>query len=192
MLFRSIWLKASSASSDSPVTIVLADEGYKVAGEVVSEHINRGEHVLALDLVFNGATAPENPADWEMLVATTGNRPLGLEAAQLLAVAAWLRTNDGRRGINVVTEGIRNQVIAVTSAALEPTAFARIEGRESMGSLDYLLKNSVPFRSAPELFCLDLYRYFDLDRLALMALPTEVKRIGGEAVSGKGNTKKYE
>ncbi len=187
-----IWLKAISAPSDGPVTIVLADEGYKAAAEVVSEHVNRGEQVLALDLLFNGATAPENPADWEMLVTTTGNRPLGLEAAQLLAVAAWLRTNDGRRGINVVTEGIRNQVIAVTSAALEPTAFARIEGRESMGSLDYLLKNSVPFRSAPELFCLDLYRYFDLDRLALMALPTEVKRIGGEAVSRKGNTKKYE
>jgi len=187
-----IWLKAISAPSDGPVTIVLADEGYKAAAEVVSERVNRGEQVLALDLLFNGATAPENPADWEMLVATTGNRPLGLEAAQLLAVAAWLRTNQGRRGINVVTEGIRNQVIAVTSAALEPTAFARIEGRESMGSLDYLLKNSVPFRSAPELFCLDLYRYFDLDRLALMALPTEVKRIGGEAVSGKGNTKKYE
>jgi dienelactone hydrolase len=187
-----IWLKAISAPSDGPVTIVLADEGYKAAAEVVSEHVNRGEQVLALDLLFNGATAPENPADWEMLVATTGNRPLGLEAAQLLAVAAWLGTNGGGRGISVVTEGIRNQVIAVTSAALEPTAFARIEGRESMGSLDYLLKNSVPFRSAPELFCLDLYRYFDLDRLSLMAVPTEVKRIGGEAVSGKGNLKKYE
>ena len=187
-----IWLKASSASSDSPVTIVLADEGYKAAGEVVSEHINRGEHVLALDLVFNGATAPENPADWEMLVATTGDRPLGLEAAQLLAIAAWLRTKDGHSGISVVTEGIRNQVIAVTSAALEPGAFARTESHQSMGGLDYLLKNSVPFRSAPELFCLDLYRHFDLDRLSLMAAPTEVKRIGGEAVSGKGNTKKYE
>ena len=188
-----IWLKAISAPSDGPVTIVLADEGYKAAAaEVVSEHVNRGEQVLALDLLFNGVTAPEDPADWEMLVATTGDRPLGLEAAQLLAVAAWLRTNQGRRGIRVVTEGIRNQVIAVTSAALEPTAFARIEGRESMGSLDYLLKNSVPFRSAPELFCLDLYRYFDLDRLSLMAVPTEVKRIGGEAVSGKGKLKKYE
>lgn len=80
----------------------------------------------------------------------------------------------------------------MTSAALEPTAFARTEGRQSMGSLDYLLKNSVPFRSAPELFCLDLYRCFDLDRLSLRAVPTEVKRIGAEAVSGKGNTKKYE
>ena len=187
-----IWLKAISAPSDDPVTIVLADEGYKAASEIVSEHVNRGEQVLALDLLFNGATAPENPADWEMLVATTGDRPLGLEAAQLLAVAAWLRADAGRSGFSVVTEGIRNQVIAVTSAALEPTVFVRTESRQWMGSLDYLLKNSVAFRTAPELFCLDLYKYFDLDRLSLMAVPTEVRRIGGEAVSGKGNTKKYE
>jgi dienelactone hydrolase len=187
-----IWLKAISAPSDDPVTIVLADEGYKAASEIVSEHVNRGEQVLALDLLFNGATAPENPADWEMLVATTGDRPLGLEAAQLLAVVAWLRADAGRSGFSVVTEGIRNQVIAVTSAALEPTVFVRTESRQWMGSLDYLLKNSVAFRTAPELFCLDLYKYFDLDRLSLMAVPTEVRRIGGEAVSGKGNTKKYE
>jgi dienelactone hydrolase len=186
-----ILLQAISAPSDSPITIVLADEGYKAAGEAVSEHVNRGEQVLALDLLFNGATAPENPADWEMLVATTGDRPLGLQAAQLLAVATWLRANVGRR-ISVVTEGIRNQVIAVTSAAVEPTAFPQIESHQWMGSLDYLLKNSVAYRSAPELFCLDLYKYFDLDSLSLTAVPTEVKRIGGEARPGKGNAKKYE
>ena len=186
-----IWLKAISAPSDAPITIVLADEGYTAAGDVVSEHVNRGEQVLALDLLFNGSTAPEHPADWEMLATTTGDRPLGLQAAQLLAVASWLRPNTGR-SVSVVTEGIRNQVIAVTSAALEPTAFARIESRQWMGSLDYLLKNSVPFRSAPELFCLDLFKDFDLDRLSLMAVPTEVKRIGGEAVPGKGDTKKYQ
>jgi hypothetical protein len=189
-----IWLKAITAPSSGRTIIVLADEGYKAAGEEISEHVNRGEQVLALDLLFNGATAPENPADWEMLVATTGDRPLGLEAAQLLAATEWLRSSNGNdnSSISVVTEGIRNQVIAMTSAALEPTAFARIESHQSMGSLSYLLKNAVPFRSAPELFCLDLYRYFDLDRLSLMATPTEVKRIGEEAVFGKGNTKKYE
>lgn len=187
-----IWLKAISAPSDAPVTIALADAGYKAAGEVISEHVNRGEQVLALDLLFNGATAPENPADWEMLSATTGDRPLGLQAAQLSAVAAWLRANAGP-SVNVVTDGIRNQVIAVTSAALEPAVFARIESRHWMGSLDYLLKNSVPYRSAPELFCLDLYKYFDLESLSLMAIPTAVKRIGDEAVPGKGDTnKKYE
>ncbi|HXY07251.1 MAG TPA: acetylxylan esterase [Terriglobales bacterium] len=187
-----VWLQAISASSHGPTTIVLADQGYKAAGEVVSEHVNRGEPVLALDLLFNGATAPENPADWEMLVATTGDRPLGLEVAQLLAVAAWLESNNGHHAISVVTKGIRNQVIALTSAALDPDAFAGIESRQSMGSLDYLLRNAVPFRSAPELFCLDLYKYFDLDLLSLVAAPTEVKRIGGEAAFEKGTDKRYE
>ena len=186
-----IWLKAISAPSNGPVTVVLADAGYKGAAEIVSGHVNRGEQVLALDLLFNGATAPENPADWEMLVTTTGDRPLGLEAAQLLAIADWFRSN-GNRSIRVVTDGIRSQVIAGLSAALEPAVFAGIESRDWMGSLDYLLTNAVPFRSAPELFCLDLYRYFDLDRLSLMAEPTEVKRIGRESVFEKGSTKKYE
>jgi hypothetical protein len=186
-----IWLKAISAPPNSPVTLVLADAGYKGAADIVSEHVNRGEEVLALDLLFNGATAPENPADWEMLVATTGDRPLGLEAAQLLAIADWFRDN-GSRSIRVVTDGIRSQVVAVVSAALEPTAFAAVENRQWMGSLDALLTNAVPFRSAPELFCLDLYRYFDLDRLSLMAEPAEIKRIGHEFVFEKGSTKKYE
>ena len=186
-----IWLKAISAPSNGPVTVVLADAGYKGAAEIVSGHVNRGEQVLALDLLFNGATAPENPADWEMLVTTTGDRPLGLEAAQLLAIADWFRSN-GNRSIRVVTDGIRSQVIAGLSAALEPAVFAGIESRDWMGSLDYLLTNAVPFRSAPELFCLDLYRYFDLDRFSLMAEPTEVKRIGRESVFEKGSTKKYE
>jgi dienelactone hydrolase len=186
-----IWLKAIAAPSDGPVTVVLADNGYKVAADVASEHVNRGEQVLALDLLFNGATAPENPADWEMLAATTGDRPLGLEAAQLLAIAGWLRSRHSS-SISVVTDGIRNQVIVLVSAGIEPTAFARIESRNWMGSLNYLLKNAVPFRSAPELFCLDLYRYFDLDRLSIIAGPTDVRRMGPEFVLAKVSTKKYE
>ena len=187
-----VWLKAISAPVADHSTIVLADEGYKAAAEEISEHVNRGEQVLALDLLFNGATAPQNPADWEMLVTTTGDRPIGLNAAQLLAATEWLRSSHNASSISVMTLGIRNQVIALTAAALDPTAFARIESRQAMASLDYLLKNAVPFRSAPELFCLDLYRYFDLDRLSIMAAPTEVKRIGAEAVFRRGNTKKYE
>jgi dienelactone hydrolase len=186
-----IWLKAISASPNSPVTVVLADAGYKATADAVSEYVNRGEQVLALDLLFNGATAPEDPADWEMLVTTTGDRPLGLQAAQLLAIAEWFRSN-GSGSVGLVTDGIRSQVIAVVSAALEPTVFAAVENHQWMGSLNYLLTNAVPFRSAPELFCLDLYRYFDLDRLSLLAEPTEIKRIGHEFLFEKGSTKKYE
>jgi hypothetical protein len=33
----------------------------------------------------------------------------------------------------------------------------------------------VSYRDAPDLFCLDLYKFTDLDRLADLSAPTEVK-----------------
>ena len=43
-----------------------------------------------------------------------------------------------------------------------------------MTSLGYLLEKPVDYLDAAELFCLDLYRQFDIDRLMLMAIPTRV------------------
>lgn len=169
-----VWLKAITTPPDAPVTIVLNDEGYKAAAQTISGLINRGQQVLAPDLLFNGATAPENSASWQMLVATTGDRPLGLEVAQLSALASWLRNQPGGDRIDMVTQGTRNRVIALTAAALSPQIFVSIESHGSIASLDDLLKRGIPYRDAPELFCLDLYKYFDLDRLALMAAPTQV------------------
>ena len=182
-----VWLKAISAAPDVPVTIVLNDEGYKAAAQTISGLINRGRQVLALDLLFNGSTAPENSASWQMLVATTGDRPLGLEVAQLLAMTSWLRTTAGAARVDVVTEGTRNRVIALAAAALTPQAFASIESQGSIESLDDLLKRGIPFRAAPELFCLDFYKYFDLDRLALMAVPTEVGPGAKQVEKGDAN-----
>jgi len=169
-----VWLKAIAAPSDARVSIVLSDKGYKAAGAIISNRIDRGEQVLALDLLFNGGTAPQNPADWEMLVDTTGDRSLGLEIAQLLGIAGWLRTITRRNDIRVETDGIRNQVIALTAVALYPNAFSYVRSRGGMHSLQYLLDKPVPFRSAPELFCLDLYKYFDLDRLYALVAPAKV------------------
>ena len=46
---------------------------------------------------------------------------------------------------------------------------------EGMPSLGYLLDAPVTFQEAPDLFCLDLYKDFDLDSLAAMAAPARVK-----------------
>jgi len=78
--------------------------------------------------------------------------------------------------VSLETDGIRNQVIALAAAALEPRVFSRIESHHTMQSLSYLLEKPVPFRGAPELFCLDLYKYFDLDRLSALVAPTEIKQ----------------
>ena len=56
-----VWLQAVGATDDAPLTIVLNDKGYAFAGEVVAEHVNRGEQVLALDTIFIGSAYPESP-----------------------------------------------------------------------------------------------------------------------------------
>jgi dienelactone hydrolase len=174
-----VWLKAVAAQPDAPATIVLDDRGRKAAGEVVSDRVNRGEQVLALDLLFNGATIPQepDPADWEMLTASAGDRPLGIEVAQLLATTDWLRSAAGGGRVRLETDGKRNQVIALVAAALEPDAYSEIVSSDAIRSLGYLLDKPVPYRGAPELFCLDFYKFFDIPQLEAMAAPVEVNRI---------------
>jgi hypothetical protein len=60
------------------------------------------------------------------------------------------------------------------AAAIEPDAFSRVASRNAMKSLAYLVDTPVPYRSAPELFCLDLYKDFDLDSLGALAAPVKV------------------
>jgi hypothetical protein len=70
--------------------------------------------------------------------------------------------------------GLRSQVVALVAAALEPKLFSEVAITGGMHSLGFLLEAAVPLRSAPELFCLDLYKDFDLDHFRAMAAPTKV------------------
>jgi dienelactone hydrolase len=170
-----VWLKAITAPSNAPVTIVLHDQGKRAAGEAVSEAVNRGDQVLALDLLLSGDAAPDSPWEYAALLATTGERPLGIEAAQLIALVKWLQAgSSGREPVRVVTTGIRSQTVALVAAALEQTLFAEIVVRNGMKSLSDLFDVGVPYKQAPELFCLDLYKDFDLDILAVLANPVKV------------------
>jgi dienelactone hydrolase len=174
-----VWLKAMAAPDKAPATIVLDDKGKKDAGVVVSDRVNRDEQVLALDVVFNGEMLPQTPdsTDYELLVASLGERPLGIEAAQLISAARWLGESSGNPKLRLETSGIRSQVAGLVAAALEPELFSEVVVRDGMKSLGDLLEKPVPFRSAPELFCLDLYKDFDLDRLELMAKPAVVSEV---------------
>jgi len=69
-------------------------------------------------------------------------------------------------------------VIALTAAAIEPQTLSQVISSDAMRSLRYLIDTPIPFRAAPELFCLDLYKDFDLDSLAVMAIPTNVTTAG--------------
>ncbi len=170
-----VWLKAVDAAAGAPATIVLNDKGKKAAAAEVSDRVNRGEHVLALDLLFTGDAWKDNePSSYAQILDAMGDRTIGLEAAQLIAVAHWLRGESGAPKVRLESTGIRNQVAALVAAGLEPDLFSDLVVHEGMSSLGYVLDAPVTFEDAPELFCLDLYKDFDLDRLAFVAAPTKV------------------
>jgi dienelactone hydrolase len=184
-----IWVAGSTAATDAPLTLVLSDKGYKDSAQNVAERVNRGEQVLAFEPLFFGSTSPDEtePAYWEMLVASSGDRALGIEVAQLIAVAKSFAARVGHNRIRVETEGIRSQVVAIAAAALEPDLFSQLYSNNAMSSLGYLLDTPVPYRTAPDLFCLDLYKYFDLDRLAAMASPVKITAGSKAGPSSSGN-----
>jgi len=103
-----------------------------------------------------------------------GDRPLGLEVAQLVGTAEWLKETSGQTTVRLEATGIRSQLVALTAAALEPALFSEVATSGGMRSLQYLLDAPVPQRSAPELFCLDLYKEFDLDQFLVMSAPTKI------------------
>lgn len=170
-----IWLKQDHSPADEPVTVVLSDGGYREAGQNVFGQLTSGHDVLALDLLFTGATRPDvhDSSDWEVLVDSSGDRCLGLEAAQLLSIMRWLRS-EHHETIEVRTTGMRSQVIALIAAALEPEAFNTLATEDGLRSLAYLLNKPVRFRAAPDLFCLDLYKDFDIDILTDLASPLKI------------------
>ena len=122
---------------------------------------------------------PEEPdsSDWELLVDGSGDRSLGLEVAQLLAFGGWVRSSTGSTRVQLVTDGIRSQTIALIAAAIDPDAFSSVVTRNAMKSFAYLLDKPVPLRSAPELFCLDLYKDFDLDSISALATAVNITQL---------------
>ena len=170
-----VYMKGIATPPKAPVTVVLNDRGKKAAGVEVSDCVNRDEQVLALDLMFMGDAWKDNGQySYTQIFDAVGDRPLGMEAAQLIEIAHWLLNLAGVPKVAVECTGIRNQVIALVAAALEPDLFSRVTVREGMRSLQFLLQAPVTFHEAPDLFCLDLYREFDMDRLVAIGAPTLV------------------
>lgn len=171
-----VWLRSILQSSDAaPVVIVLDDRGKEAAAQAVSDAVNRGEQALALDLMFTGSSWKETePYEFAQLLDGLGDRPLGMEASQLITVARWAKERAGVSGVRLEAGGIRTQVISLVAAALEPALFSSLKVRNGMRSLSYVLDLPVRFEQAPELFCLDLYKDFDIDRLEALVAPAKV------------------
>jgi dienelactone hydrolase len=171
-----VWMKGLTSRADTPATILLHDGGRAQSAAAVVERVNRGEQVVALDLAFVGEAWSDRETRRLLQNLTgLGERPVGLQAAELVAVARWLAARSGPAPLRLETTGIRSQLAALVAAALEPRLFTEIVVRDGMTSLGEALERPVEYMDAPELFCLDLYKEFDVSSLAALAAPTRVR-----------------
>jgi len=181
-----VWLKDMRTHEGAPLTIVINDKGKKgAAAEVwdrmpeIAHRMDRGDQVLVLDLVFTGDAVPDGLfIIFPEMLAAAGSRPLGLEAAQLIALSNWGRDRWHAPSVRIESTGIRSQVQALVASALAPRLFSEVAVQGGIRSLGFLVDKPVSYEEFADLFCLDLYKDFDLDRLIVMANPTKVLEHG--------------
>lgn len=172
---NAVWVRAIGQPDNAPITVILNDKGKSAAGAEVAERVNRGEQVLALDLLFIGdAWKNGSGPSYAQILHGTGDRALGLIAAQLTEITQWMKGRTAVRDVRLECTGVRSQTAGLAAAALNPALFSDVIVHEGASSLSYVLEKPVTYREAPELFCLDLYKYFDFDRLTALAAPARV------------------
>ena len=150
------------------ITLVVGDGAHPAPAELTSRAAALDHTVLAVDLLGCGALRPEPRST--LLLGTVGRPLLGMQVAQILALARWLREVAGDRPLHVQAGGRAPGVAALLAAAHTPAAFAAVATPALPRSLDTLVELPVAFESADTaLFCFGLRATLDLDDLQRLA-----------------------
>jgi hypothetical protein len=148
------------------VILLMQDDGEPVPLDRIASDVDRGCRVYTFSPVFFGQlSVQERSYLWSLLVSTAGQRPLGIQADQLLAAAQWIQRTRGDQPVKLVTSGPRSSVIGLVAGAIEPHLFAELEQHRPLESLKSLLVENRPFDFAPELYCFGLLAVTDLPQL---------------------------
>jgi hypothetical protein len=153
------------------VTLLIADSGRRSATNQVSQLLTAGQRVIAVDpFYFGESKPPSHDYLWALLVSAVGDRPLGLQASQVAAVARWLRTEHPSEPVTLCASGPRTSTVALVAAALEGQGIAKLELHKPFSSLKAVIEQNHSFEQMPELFCFGLLQAFDVEQLkALVA-----------------------
>ncbi|MBI3851190.1 MAG: hypothetical protein HY298_13085 [Verrucomicrobia bacterium] len=156
-------------------TILFADEGRKSLAAEAERLVAGGQRVLAVDLFYFGeAKVAQRDYLFALLVAAVGERPLGLQASQLNAVAHWSKTQHAHEPVSVVAVGPRSSLIALIAAGVEPQGVDNLELRNPLGSLKEVIEKNWSVEQKPELFCFGLLEAFDLKQLEALVAPRPI------------------
>ena len=180
---RSWTLPATELAPNRPkgVTLLIGDGGRRSLTNQVTRLLASGQRVVAIDpFYFGESKPPQRDYLWALLVSAVGDRPLGLQASQVAAVARWLRAEHAGEPITVCAFGPRSSTVALVAAALEEKTVARVKLHDAFPSLKAVIEQNHSFEEMPEMFCFGLLEAFDLDQLKTLAATEVVAQPKGE------------
>ena len=156
-------------------TFLVADEGRRSAAGEADQLLAAGQRVLALDpFYFGESKIRSRDFLYALLVAAVGERPLGIQASQLAAMARWSQGQFKDGPVALVAVGPRTSTMALVAAGLEEQAIGRLELRGALGSLKEVIEQNWGANQKPELFCFGLLETFDIKHLAALVAPRPV------------------
>jgi hypothetical protein len=158
-------------------TAILINDGGRKADPVHAERLLKaGYRVLAMDPFYFGE-ARVAQKDWlfALLIATVGERPLGVQSSQLAAVARWAAKQHGTAGVHLVAVGPRTSVAALVAGALEARAIRELELHGVRASLKEIIAENRTVDQMPELFCFGLLEVADVPQLVALVAPRPVQ-----------------
>lgn len=145
--------------ANAKVTLLLGDQGRAgLATEVRRLVKQEGRRVLAVDPFYFGESKIAK-RDWlfALLVSSVGDRPLGIQASQVAAVARWAKAP-----VVVESFGPRTSLIAEVAAALEPKAITAAKTHGGLSSLHDVLRSDMTVDKFPEFFTFGLLVAWDI------------------------------
>jgi dienelactone hydrolase len=163
------------AKQDSKGTaLLIADKGRQEMAERAGKLLEGGMRVVAFDVYEFGESKVETHAYlWDLLIGAVGQRPLGVQAGQIMALARLTKEYRGDGPVKLVAVGPRSSTIALTAAALEE-AIAEVELHDPLGSLKEPIEQGKEFAQNPELYCFGLLEVVDIPQLAALVAPRPV------------------
>lgn len=158
--------------------LLLGDGGRKALHAHADRLLSAGWRVLIVDPFYNGESSIDQRAYlFALMVATVGQRPLGLQVMQLHAVERWIRDTRMGNGLDLTAVGPRASVTALAAAGMTKDSFASVTLHDPLGSLKEIVEKNSSFEQMPELFCFGLLEQFDVKQLGALVAPRRLKIV---------------
>jgi hypothetical protein len=145
--------------ANEKVTVLIGDQGRAALTPEARRLVKQeGRRVIAVDPFYFGESKIAK-RDWlfALLISSVGDRPLGIQASQVAAVARWSKSR-----VTVESFGPRTSLIAEVAAGLEPNAITATKTHGSLSSLHDVLRSDMTVDKFPEFFTFGLLEAWDI------------------------------